>query len=190
MVRVIIVIITIVSLGANVWFFSDRISRENAASEALAEHVNGVSAGLRESLNELSREKVDWAIVYSGVLKAETDANAARLMAIQVNGIKRDVAVKLGGFQGYLQYYGAKMALKARGEITNSDEQKINSFAQVLVTVRPFIDNITLQEQRWDEFIQWLDYFESSLVAKRSENGKSLYTYEYSSKLLLNKAQN
>ena len=159
---IIFIALTFILFTTNVWTIVNVQKRQVSANEAVAVLAKDVSEGLAISYEAITRDSVDWAMVYAGIIKAETSANAARLFAFNAKGTAKEVAVRLGEFQGILHYYGVSICQRIQNQSSSLNEENITKFTNALQSVKTFPTEIDLR-QSWEEYLSWLDNFKESL---------------------------
>lgn len=170
--QAILIALAVISVGTNIWFLWDRAESQISSAQSVSELANGVSSGLRESLNVLRQNQIDWSLVYAGVSSAAANANAARLMATQVHGVPQDLAFKLSDFEGELIFYESSLLAKAQGTASYLDETDAEKFAQVLMTKLVPVNMPNTYDNAGD-YMRWIDSFEHSLAASNPATGRT-----------------
>jgi hypothetical protein len=155
-------VIIVISIIGNIWLFWDRAEHEASADAALTELAKGVSTGLNQARDALNQTPIDWSLVYAGVAAADANGKAAGLMALQVYGVNREIAGKMGDLHGELDFCGSNILEKAQGKDELGVGKAVQVFIYTVSVVRPLSADINNNDHYLEIFLPWLNSFEQA----------------------------
>jgi hypothetical protein len=159
-------VVVVVLLATTLALSNQLRDYETADVYRLAEFANGVADGMRGALEEVEKDEVNWYRVYAGLSRAGANAKAAGLLVGMLPDDKREFAWSLSGLGAELDYYALKALRKGDGEVSDWDEQRLQKFVQVLVTMRVFSAELNGgNDSGWASYQGWAEHFYDALLA-------------------------